>query len=68
MTLNEGKYHLLVCGHKDECSSNVRNTRLRAHTHFWKMKFLTFPDFFAEKYTIYPDQYDEFDMISPDFF
>ena len=32
------------------------------------MKFLTFPDFFAEKYTIYPDQYDEFDMISPDFF
>ena len=29
MTLNEGKCHLLVCGHKHECSFvNIGNTRI----------------------------------------
>ena len=29
MTFNEGKCHLLFCGHKDECSfANIGNTRL----------------------------------------
>ena len=29
MTLNEGKCHLLVCGHKHECSfANIGNTRI----------------------------------------